>query len=219
VATIYSDDSADEVWCMVKREVDGETARYLERMDPNYRATLDAQRKEDWFYVDCGVRRSSETPMTVIDGLEHLEGMTVSILGDGAVQPDRVVTDGEVELQLAAREVRLGLEFTSVLKPMALDLQAQDGTAQGRKARVHRLGVRFYRCLGAEVETERGRWEPIEFRDTADPMDESPAAFSGTKTMVIAGDYRDTGDVAIRQRQPLPMSILGLIPRVDFYGD
>src|SRR4029453_11806115 len=45
VASIYGGESPDEVWLSVARTVNGVTARYIERFDPDFRATFDAEDK------------------------------------------------------------------------------------------------------------------------------------------------------------------------------
>ena len=60
---------------VVRREVAGETTRYVERMAP----------RSAGFFVDAGVRYSGDPHVSFSDGLSHLEGKTVSVLADGAV--------------------------------------------------------------------------------------------------------------------------------------
>jgi hypothetical protein len=96
VATIYGASGADdEVWLTVRRTIGGQTKRYIERLRPDARAIFDAQTKTDWWYLDCA-KRYSGTATTTITGLAHLEGKTVGVLADGAVQPDAVVASGQI---------------------------------------------------------------------------------------------------------------------------
>jgi hypothetical protein len=76
VAVIPASDE-DEVWLSVQRTVDSSTVRYIERMKPHDWGS-DA---EDMFFIDSGLTYDS-TATTTITGLDHLEGETVSILGD-----------------------------------------------------------------------------------------------------------------------------------------
>ena len=45
VASIYGGDKADEIWFSVARVIEGQTVRYIERFDPNFRPTLEAEEK------------------------------------------------------------------------------------------------------------------------------------------------------------------------------
>ncbi len=222
VATIYGEGTAgDEVWCSIRRTVNGVTARYIERMDPAYRETLEEENKDDWFYVDSGKTFTSVSTTTPVNGLIHLIGKTVSILADGAVVPPQTVSAlGQITLPYPASVVTVGLPYTSTLKPMPLDPgQLPDGSAQGRKFRVNRMVVRIYKSLGGEVEVEDGEWDPIYSRDTADIMGSSPPVFTGDKTVMVARPYEDKGTIQVRQTQPLPLTVLALIPKYDVLGD
>ena len=219
VAAIYGDNGADELWAIVKRTVNAQPVRYVERMDPDFRDALESEDKLGWLYLDCAKKRTG-SPTTSITGLSHLEGKTVAILGDGAVIPSQTVTGGAITLPTAAATVVVGLPYTSLLQPMPLDPgNLQDGTAQGRKMRVDRLILRLYRSLGGEVEVQDGTWDNLYFRDIEGPMDQSPAVFTGDKQITVARSYETQGTVTIRQTAPLPLSILAIIPKYNVYGD
>jgi hypothetical protein len=220
VATIYGEGTGgDEVWCSILRVINGVPVRFIERMDPAYRETLEAETKTDWFYVDAG-KTYNGAPAVTVTGLSHLNGKTVSILADGAVVPNQTVSAGTITLPKAASVVTVGLPYTSTLKPMPLDPgQLPDGSAQGRKFRVNRMVVRIYKSLGGEVEVENGEWDPIYSRDTADPMGSSPPVFTGDKTVMVARPHEDKGTIQVRQTQPLPLTVLALIPKYEVLGD
>lgn len=222
IAVVYGAGSGggDELWAIVNRTVGGTTKRYVERFDPDYRDKLDNEDYKNWFYVDCGKSYSLGTADSTFSGLSHLEGKTVSVLADGAVHPDCVVASGSITLRQPAKIVMVGLPYTSTLTPTSLDIgQTPQGTAQGRHFRVHRLGVRFFKSLGGQYETAPGVFDPILFRDFEVPMGSAPAPFTGQKDLMVAGNFAKTADITLRQNQPLPMTILALIPRLDVYGD
>ena len=220
VATIYGDGGSDELWMSVKREVDGSTVRYIERLFPDYRQALDDEDKDSWWYLDCAKSLSfSPSPSDAMTGLSHLEGLTVDILGDGAVFPRAEVTAGGFTLSAPVSYAVIGLPFTSTLRPMKLDAQLQNGTAQGRKARIHEIVARFYKSLGGEYSTDGVTWNLIVARDVADNMDESPPAFTGDRKLVTGANYQESGDMWIRQRDPVPLVLLALIPKWNSYGE
>ncbi|MDD5458400.1 MAG: hypothetical protein PHF37_03300, partial [Phycisphaerae bacterium] len=72
---------------------------YIEKMAPRVFTTI-----EDAFFVDCGITFESETPTSTITGLDHLDGETVKVLGDGVVLDDAVVEDGQITAKLAGVE-------------------------------------------------------------------------------------------------------------------
>ena len=90
VATIYGGSGADEVWFSVQREINGQTVRYIERMQPEHRDALENEDKLNWWYADAGKVFTSGSPTITVTGADHLEGKTVAILADGAVQEPKV---------------------------------------------------------------------------------------------------------------------------------
>jgi hypothetical protein len=219
VATIYGASGADdEVWLTVRRTIGGQTKRYIERLRPDARATFDAQTKADWWYLDSA-KRYSGTATTTITGLAHLNGKTVGVLADGAVQPDAVVASGQITLAKPATKVLVGLPYTSTILPMKFDFDLRDGPTRGRKKRINRVEVSLFKSLGGEASTDGQEWLWIYPRDFDDPMDASPPPFSGDAEVVVAGDYSDDSDLYLRQRLPYPMTVRALVVKLDAYGD
>jgi len=203
--------TADELWVVVKRTVNGATVRYVEFMED---AFDDGVVQEDAFFVDSGLTYSG-TATTMISGLDHLEGETVQILANGAVAPDRMVTSGAITLPDAATKVHAGLGYASRIKTMRVEAGADDGTAQGKKKRIHRATVRLYRTLGLKIGTETGALDTLPFRTGADPMDSPPPLFSGDKRVTLRGGWNTEGRVVIEQTQPLPMHVVSLMPQLQ----
>ena len=219
VAVIYGP-QGDEVWATIQRTINGSTKRYVERMDTDYLDVLENEQKDRWFYVDSGLRvdlGAGNESMT-LDGLDHLEGETVQILADGAVFPNEIVTGGSVSISIPAQVWVVGIGYESILRPVGIELAMQDGTSQGRKFKVHELVVRIYKSLGGEYESQPDQWFYFPIRDTSDVMDDSPPVFTGPKTLTVAGSYTDTAEMAVRQRQPLPLTVLAIIPKFNVYG-
>jgi hypothetical protein len=218
-ATVYGlggDD--DEVWFAVQRTINGQTKRFIERFKPDFRNSFDAEAKNDWWYLDCAARYNG-TPVTVITGLLHLEGKTVGVLADGAVQPSVVVSGGEITLAKAASKVLVGLPYTSLLQPMKLDFDLQDGPTRGRKKRLNRVEVSLFKSLGGQASTDGSEWLWMYPRDFDDPMDASPPPFSGDTEVVLAGNYSEDADIYLRQTLPYPLTVRALVAKLDAFGD
>jgi hypothetical protein len=152
-------------------------------------------------------------------GLDHLEGETVQILADGATHPDKVVASGSVTLDNAASVVHVGYGYTSRLETLDLQAGAADGTASTRKKRIHTCGVRFFQTLGGYIgyrDEETGAYalEEIQYRQTNFRMDVPPLLFTGDRLIEFPGRWERAANVVIEQRQPLPMTITALAPRV-----
>jgi hypothetical protein len=219
VATVYGLSGADdEVWFCVKRTINGQTKRYIERFKADNRANFEAQTKADWWYLDCA-KRYSGTATATITGLSHLEGKTVGILANGAVQPDEVVASGQITLDRTFTKVLAGLPFISTILPMKFDFDLQDGSTRGRTKRINRAEVSLYKSLGGEFSTDGTEWLWVYPRDFDDPMDASPPPFSGDAEVVVAGNYSDASDLYLRQILPYPLTVRALVVKLDAFGD
>lgn len=152
--------------------------------------------------------------VTTIGGLGHLEGRTVQILADGAAHPDRVVSGGQVALDRPAAIAQVGLGYVSQLETMDLEHGAMDGTAQGRRRRIHQVGIKLWSTLGARVGVSGGPMDAIEFRAGATRMDESPPLFTGDRIVVFPAGWSEQARVLVVQDQPLPCTIAALVPRM-----
>ena len=88
-----------------------------------------------------------EVARNVISGLTYLEGKTVSILADGAVHPERVVSSGSITLERAGSVVHIGLPYASDLNtlPMALQVEA---FGQGRVKNINHVWLRVLESSG-----------------------------------------------------------------------
>lgn len=200
----------DELYLAVKRTVGGGEKRYIEVMERGMTEENDAP--SECFYVDCGLSYSGEKVKSV-GGLEHLEGETVAILADGAVQPERVVRDGKIELDVPAAVVHVGLPYVSVLQPSGLSGLGEYGVSENGKKRISSLLIRFYKTLGVKV-GRNGHTEPLVFRRTSDRTDCPPELFSGDRKISFSGCWDDSAVIRVEQDQPLPATVLGMFPIV-----
>lgn len=207
----------DAIYVIVKRNVNGSDVRYVERLE--HRESINA---EDCFYVDSGLSYIG-APATVISGLDHLEGETVTILTDGYTVPDQVVASGAITLERAASKVHVGLSYTPVIETLDIDTPSPGQTVKAQSVSVSKVTI--------EVEGSRGGFVgPRQDNGSAPPMSEikprfdsdnyDPIALKTYKSDVfIEPQWSKGGGVRIEQRAPLPMSILSVIPQIDIGGN
>lgn len=211
VAVIPSADGArDDVWLIVRRYINGATVRTVEYLHKQW-GTDDAQ--EDSFFVDNGLTYDS-TAATTITGLWHLEGQTVAVLADGATHPDRTVTNGKITLARSASVVQIGLAYNSDMQPNRVNAGAADGTAQGKKQRKHRVIVRVWKTLGLQVGVDADNLYRPPLRTSADPAGQAPPLHTGDVEVDLEGDYTTEPDMYFRFDQPLPGTILAVMPHM-----
>jgi hypothetical protein len=206
LAAINTNSEEDQIWVSVKRTINGETRRFIE-----YFNTFDfGETVSDAFFVDCGLIYDGAST-TILSNLNHLEGETVQILNEGAVEPPRTVTDGKITLDNATTKAQVGLGFTSTIQTLKLEGGSNLGSAQGKVHRVNEVTFRFYKTVGAKFGATSGSNE-IFFRNTDDQMDTATGLFTGDKRETFPMDYTRNPRIWIVQDDPLPMSVLAIIP-------
>ncbi len=219
VATTYGANGADEVWVAVRRTIDGQDVRYIERFRTDFRETFEQEDKVHWWYLDCARRVVNTPESATVSGLDHLEGKSVEILADGAVSPGREVSGGAVTLQSPAGIVLAGLPFTSTLRPMKLEMPDQQGASRGRKKRIHRMLLSLHKSLGGEVSSDGGaRWEQSIPAPPATSWTTARPSSPGTKT----SSSRAVTPPRRHRRAPgpaLPLTVLDLVLKWEVYGD
>lgn len=212
VATITTA-TESETWLVVERLVNGGTVRYVECFEPEFYAATNADLADAWF-VDSALAYSGAATST-LSGLDHLVGQTVAILTNGAVHPPRVVSaGGSVTLDNPATKAVVGLPYVARVETMNLEAGAADGTAQGKRQRVHRLVLRLFQTVGIEIGWPGGALDEIPWRVPGDPMGSPPALFSGDKRVAPPFDWDDAARVVIQSQLPTPMTIVALMPRI-----
>lgn len=206
---------ADELWLIVKRTINGQTVRYVEYMEQPFRPKKPTN-KSGMRFMDCGASYIG-APKKIITGLDYLEGETVAILADGAVQPDQVVTGGKITLVKDASEVYAGYNYTSELRTLRPDGGGSVGTSQGKIKRYHSAKVRFLSSLSLKYGVDRDNLSEKPFRENEDALGAAPPLYSGDKTLSLDGSYDTDGWFWIVQDKPYPMNILSIMPEGVVY--
>lgn len=144
-----------------------------------------------------------------VSGLSWIEGKTVNILADGAVHPQRVVTSGTITLDRAASVVQVGLPITADLQTLPVAQQIDGGMGQGRMKNVNKAWLRVYQSSGIFVGPNEEHLVEAKQR-TTEPYGTAPALKSEEILVMTTPTWADSGQVFIRQTDPLPLTIVGL---------
>jgi hypothetical protein len=143
-----------------------------------------------------------------VSGLGHLEGATVSILADGAVQPQETVSSGSVTLDRAAVLIHVGLPYQSDLQTLPA-VMSIDGYGQGRYKNVNKAYLRVFKSSGIFVGPTADRLVEAKQR-TTEPYGTPPSLKSDEIDVDLKPAWRAGGQVYIRQADPLPLTVVGL---------
>lgn len=215
VAVIPGDGEEDQLWLAVCRTIDGNEVRYLERLQTNHLSTLKTGVISGLAYSDAALVYDGAAT-TTISGLDHLEGEEVVILADGAPHPVRTVEAGEIELQLEASLVIVGLAYENFIEPTFLETGDPNSLSKVALKRLTRCVFEVWNTLGLEISGDHGdNWTQVEFRAPEDFTDEAPPVFTGINESHISASSERQASVRIRQPQPLPCNIMSLHLRYD----
>jgi hypothetical protein len=204
----------NQVWVSVKRTVNSVVRRHVEFLKPLDFGTDQA----DAFYVDSGLTYEGVATDT-LTGLDHLEGETVTVLSEGAVLRDVTVTNGSITLLptgITTTKAHVGLKYLSELEGLRIEGGSRTGTGQGKIKRIYEITFRFYRTGGGEFGT-RDNTDVIQFRTSANPMNQPVPLFTGDKRLPYPKGYDRDAKVYIKQEQPLPMTVLAIMPKMEVF--
>lgn len=196
----------EELWIHVGRTIDGGTKNYIEYMNDLFFLGD----KEDAKFLDSMLTYDGVSTDT-ISGLDHLEGESVTVLGDGSVHPEVTVTGGSITLNYEVEKAQIGLNYVSNVWTLDLSGGSVIGTSQSATSRINEFSINFFETVGARIGYDASKTDLIQFRGVSDPMDQSPPLFTGYKSGRFPKGWDNAYKVYMTQEQPYPMTVLGMI--------
>jgi hypothetical protein len=167
--------------------------------------------------------------VSVIRGIYHLEGESVSVLGDGFVvaNPNRTtyetvtITNGVATLDKCYSVVHIGLPITSDLETLDIDT-AQGESMADKKIKIGKVTAHVDSTRGLFVgpdlpETDSSLENMYEFKVRESEGYEDPVSLAtGKQDIIIQAHWNSNGRVAFRQTDPLPATIQAILPEGMF---
>jgi hypothetical protein len=168
---------------------------------------------DDGLNLDSAQRGESETPTVSWSGLNHLEGLTVSIIADGIVQASKTVTSGSVTLDDAASNVEIGLPYTHIIEPLPPSVTESGG----RKIRLIEGTYRLKDTQALRLDTGQGL-KDIPLKQIGEDLilDAPPPVYSGDIKVRAFGWQNNGADPLwrIEQSMPLPFTLLSVTAEI-----
>lgn len=203
-ACVVAEGDEDIVYVEVMRTVNGQAVRFVERMNERQYTDL-----KECVYVDCAGTYRGEAKKE-ITGLTWLEGETVSILADGAVEPQQVVKDGKITLTYPAEIVHVGLPFTADMKTLPVAMALQDGSyGSGHKKNVREVFFRVVNSSGTQAGPSFDKLSEYPSRST-EFAGNVPDPITDEIGFQIQPQWSQSGQVCVRQKYPLPLRIVSM---------
>jgi len=164
-----------------------------------------------------------------IPELWHLEGMSVSVQGDSFVEASpnnsslttRTVSSGSVALGRWYEVLHIGLPYVADFKSLPIDTPDNFQILTGKRKLVKNVlaqvkdsrGIYAGESLPSSDASTTGLTGEMIPLPSGQSFDSTPALTTGNVEIDIKAEWNDTGVVAIRQLDPLPLSLLSIVPQ------
>lgn len=200
----------DALYVIVRRTIGGSFVRYIERLERRTIST--ATFDTDAFFLDSALTYSG-APVSTVNGLAHLNGQSVMALVDGTPRGPFTVAAGAVALGVSGSVVHVGLPITADLE--TLDLDVAGSPVRDQKKRVGTVTLLLEdSCrswtIGPDVShlttNVRAPWESVS------------DLYTGADEIKMQAEYGDSGRVFLRHTDPLPLTVLAIIPNQEVGG-
>ena len=201
----------DEVWLIVKRTINGATKRYVEFFELDY-STGDDQ--EDAYYLDSMLTYDG-TVATALTGYGHLEGETLGIWADGAIQADKTVASSAITIDSGSAVVQAGLRYKHSMKKLKITSGNPAGTPLGKTKRIYGLTFVLLNSHTVKFGPDVDNLETNDFRVVSDPMDAGAPLFTGEQFVEFPGNYQIDPRIVIESDDPSPFTLLAIAPEIQ----
>lgn len=153
---------------------------------------------------------------TVFHGLEHLEGETVAVVGNGGYIGDFKVTHGTVDISSAnVNKVGIaviGLKYKGILKSPNLGMVYQSGQTYTSMKSIYKIGLLLSFSAGTKVGDSLYNLENVQDFNPSGLFDTPPLPIDDYKEINLSSDFNRTKSYFVVQESPLPLHIASIIP-------
>lgn len=207
--SVTREGTVDALYAVVTRTIGGQdvtmTERLAARNDTDVRAG---------YFMDGGYAVSFGAAVGEVTGLLHLRGQSVVALCDGDVVTDLVVdATGTADFgDREASDVSVGLPYESVIQTLAVSMEINGlGSSEGRFKATSEIAIKLQRSRGVEAGTTLTRMNELKEWNAALVGGPIPLR-THTPNITVQGDWVRDATTFVRQRNPLPMTVLAITP-------
>ena len=209
------DDAFDTLYMIVERTINSATKQYVEFLEQDFRVA-DGDTKDDQFYVDSGLTYSGGSTSS-ISGLDHLEGQTVAVLNNGAVESNKTVSSGSITLTNATTKCHVGLPFTAELESVNVEPKSQYGTTQGKRGRIDKVIFRLFETVGLKAGPASSSVDVVPFRTTTSTMSATEPK-TGDYTFLMPATYTTENKLYVKSDTAQACTISAIMIQMSTYS-
>jgi hypothetical protein len=182
----------DQIYFVVKRTINSGTKYYVECFN-------DDNTTDSCILFSGGTKPSS----TSLSGLSHLEGQTVKVIADDAMQTDKTVSSGAITLDsVQSTYVEVGIDYTPTIKTMPLELKLPSGNTVAQKKRIIEATALMYLSQNLSLNGNDFTFTSGQF-------------YTGKKRRKPMLGYDREGQMTFSQTEPLFFTLLGVEYKVS----
>jgi hypothetical protein len=206
----------DIVYYVVRRTINGQTRRYLERWALTSECEGGALNKQ----ADSFIIFSGPEPAQLITGLDHLEGEFVVAWGDGRDLGGGQVINGAISLPVLVNYAVIGVSYSATFVSTKLAYAAQSGSALTQKKRLDHLGLIL----------RNTHYQGLQYGDSFYTLDDLPLVEEGSVTpadtvwdsydadsVEFNGAYDTDSRLHLRANSPRPCTVLAAVFSMSTY--
>lgn len=194
----------------------GTVVRTIEVLQQDFDSLVDSQ-AQAW-YLDAATQIVNTSPSTAVSGLTWLEGQTVQIYADGAMQADKTVSSGAITLDTAATTVLVGLNCEGSFVPLPVSRDDGGQVVFGDKVKISQVGFRFLDAAGYQfAKDESATFYPTTFQQGQTVPNTPPPLFTGdngpldASSQNVGGESHFQNAFAVKTLAALPLTILAYV--------
>lgn len=154
--------------------------------------------------------------VSVLSGLDHMEGDSVRVYGDMQDLGAYTVSGGAITLSQPVSIAFAGRYYRSRYKSLKLSYGAQKGTALTQPKAIKQLGVALFRTgPSLKFGPRFTKLRPIETRTAATPWGEPVKLFSGEKEKAFDADWNTDARLCFECNDAAPATVAGVVPQME----
>ena len=167
--------------------------------------------QDEDIYMDSYIETTAQSPTTNFPGFDHLIGLAVQVILDGAIHPDVVVAeDGSITTEWEGTRCEAGIGYTSLLETLPMAQPTQTGSAQPYQKRYDQLLVTLLDSALPIINGERRA-----DRTPSTPMDTREPDVEGVlRTEQVILGWSQDATVIIEQPLPLACTVMSIAGRL-----
>lgn len=187
----------DDLFISVQRTINGATVYFLEKLysDPTTSMWCDAGK----YY--------SQAASTTVSGFDHLDGESIRVVADGAVQADEIPVSGDLTLARTTTTGWAGLDYNPLIKTMPATVDMQTGKSLPMRKRFVRIRPQLLSSLGVYLSNGTDEINLPDRQFDIDDLDAADSAQSGIGQGVRFLGWTYEAQLTVRQYDPLPFTI------------